>query len=134
MNVANLVSFGVLILGLCLLLTMACGAEPTATPTHAPTSIPTPTTTLEPTTTWLPPSATPLPTATPAPTVTATPTPLPTPTPSPTATPTPYPSCDAAEAAGEPRVQGSKGSGHGFPGWMVPSARDGDKDGVVCEK
>ena len=35
-------------------------------------------------------------------------------------------SCDAAEAAGETRVQGSKGPGRGFPKWMVPSARDGD--------
>ena len=50
-------------------------------------------------------------------------------------TPTPrarsYSSCDAAQAAGEPRVQGSKGNGRGFPKSIVPSARDGD--GVVCE-
>ena len=45
-----------------------------------------------------------------------------------------YSSCDAAQAAGEPRVQGSKGGGRGFPKSMVPSARDGDGDGVVCEK
>ena len=45
-----------------------------------------------------------------------------------------YASCDAAQAAGEPRVQGSKGNGRGFPKWMVPSARDGDGDGVVCER
>ena len=45
-----------------------------------------------------------------------------------------YSSCDAAQAAGETRVQGSKGSGKGFPKAMVPSARDGDGDGVVCEK
>ncbi len=45
-----------------------------------------------------------------------------------------YDSCDAAEAAGEERVQGSKGSGRGFPQSMVPSARDGDSDGVVCEE
>ena len=52
----------------------------------------------------------------------------------PTGTPTvsSYSSCDAAQAAGETRVQGSKGGGRGFPKWMVPSARDGD--GVVCEK
>ena len=52
----------------------------------------------------------------------------------PTSTPTArtYSSCDAAQAAGEPRAQGSKGSGRGFPKWMVPSARDGDGDGVVC--
>ena len=59
----------------------------------------------------------------------ATPTPIPTP-----ATARVYDSCDAAESAGEQRVQGSKGPGKGFPQTMVPSARDGDKDGVVCEK
>ena len=54
----------------------------------------------------------------------------------PTGTPTvsSYSSCDAAQAAGEPRVRGSKGGGRGYPKWMVPSARDGDGDGVVCEK
>ncbi len=67
------------------------------------------------------------------------PTPVPTSRPPrPAATPTPqmrtYASCDAAQAAGERRVQGSKGGGRGFPKWMVPSARDGDGDGVVCEK
>ena len=45
-----------------------------------------------------------------------------------------YSSCDAAQAAGERCVQGSKGGGRGFPKWMVPSARDGDGAGVVCEK
>ena len=35
--------------------------------------------------------------------------------------------------AAEPRVQGSSGSGRGFPAGMVPSARDGDSDGAVCE-
>ena len=45
-----------------------------------------------------------------------------------------YGSCEEAEAAGEERVQGSQGSGRGFPKEMVPSARDGDGDGVVCEK
>ena len=45
-----------------------------------------------------------------------------------------YESCDAAEAAGESRVQGSAGGGKGFPKEMVPSARDGDGDGVVCER
>ena len=45
-----------------------------------------------------------------------------------------YTSCDAAQAAGETRVQGSQGSGSGFPKWMVPTARDGDGDGVVCER
>lgn len=44
-----------------------------------------------------------------------------------------YDSCQAAEAAGEPRVQGNSGSGQGFPHATVPSARDGDRDGVVCE-
>ena len=43
-----------------------------------------------------------------------------------------YNSCDSAQAAGETRIQGSKGNGRGFPKWMVPSARDGD--GVVCER
>ena len=45
-----------------------------------------------------------------------------------------YASCEEAEQAAEQRVQGSKGSGQGFPASMVPSARDGDGDGVVCEK
>ena len=58
------------------------------------------------------------------------------PEPHPTATPTVtrYSSCDAAQSAGATRVQGTQGSGRGFPKWMVPSARDGDGDGVVCEK
>ena len=61
--------------------------------------------------------------------------------PEPAATPTvapgsegTYASCDDAEAAGEPRVQGSSGPGRGFPAELVPSARDGDGDGVVCEE
>ena len=45
-----------------------------------------------------------------------------------------YGSCDEAEAAGEQRVQGSQGGGQGFPKAMVPSARDGDGDEVVCER
>ena len=45
-----------------------------------------------------------------------------------------YASCDEAEEAGEQRVQGSRGPGRGFPLAMVPSARDGDGDGVVCER
>ena len=45
-----------------------------------------------------------------------------------------YSSCDEAEEAGEQRVRGSIGSGRGFPMSTVPSARDGDGDGVVCEK
>lgn len=45
-----------------------------------------------------------------------------------------YESCEEAEAAGEERVRGSKGPGQGFPREMVPSKRDGDKDGVVCEE
>ena len=63
------------------------------------------------------------------------PTPVPTNNPArPTPTPaTTYSSCDAAQAAGETRLQGSKGNGRGFPKRMVPSARDGDGDGVVCE-
>ena len=64
------------------------------------------------------------------------PTPVPTSNPArPTPTPaTTYSSCDAAQAAGATRIQGSKGNGRGFPKWMVPSARDGDGDGVVCER
>ena len=45
-----------------------------------------------------------------------------------------YGSCEAAEDAGETLVQGSQGGGRGFPAKMVPSARDGDGDGVVCER
>ena len=54
--------------------------------------------------------------------------------PTPTPTARTYGSCDAAQAAGETRVQGRKGGGRGFPKWMVLSARDGDGDGVVCER
>ena len=43
-----------------------------------------------------------------------------------------YGSCEEAEAAGEQRVQGSRGGGRGYPKAMVPSAWDGD--GVVCER
>ena len=45
-----------------------------------------------------------------------------------------YESCEEAAAAGEERVQGSQGSGRGFRKAMVPSARDGDVDGIVCEQ
>ena len=45
-----------------------------------------------------------------------------------------YRSCDEAAAAGEQRVQGNKEDGKGFPQAMVPSARDGDRGGVVCEQ
>ena len=45
-----------------------------------------------------------------------------------------YGSCEEAVEAGESRVQGSVGGGRGFPKAMVPSARDGDGDGVVCER
>ena len=58
-------------------------------------------------------------------------------TPTPTASPSEgvtYASCEEAEAAGELRAQGSNGPGRGFPKPMVPSARDGDGDGVVCER
>ena len=47
---------------------------------------------------------------------------------------TEYESCEEAAAAGEDRVQGSQGGGRGFQEDMVPSARDGDGDGVVCEQ
>ncbi len=55
--------------------------------------------------------------------------------PSPTSVPTGrvYESCEEAEAAGEERIKGSKGAGRGFPHAMVPSKRDGDNDGIVCE-
>ncbi len=45
-----------------------------------------------------------------------------------------YASCDDAQAAGLERETGSKGRGRGFPADAVPSARDGDGDGVVCER
>ena len=45
-----------------------------------------------------------------------------------------YGSCEDAAAAGEARVQGNSGGRKGFPAEMVPSARDGDGDGVVCEQ
>ncbi len=60
--------------------------------------------------------------------------------PTPTATTVPaesgeiYPSCDDAAEAGLIRIKGDSGDGRGFPAWQVPSARDGDGDGVVCEK
>ena len=41
--------------------------------------------------------------------------------------------CVAAQAAGETRIQESKGNGRGFPKWIVPSARNADRDGVVCD-
>ena len=45
-----------------------------------------------------------------------------------------YGSCDETAAAGEQRVQGSQDGGRGYPKATVPSARDGDGDGVVCER
>ena len=45
-----------------------------------------------------------------------------------------YGSCEEAAAAGEQRVQGNQGGGRGYPKAMVPSARDGDGDGIVCER
>ena len=45
-----------------------------------------------------------------------------------------YGSCEEAEFAGESRFQGSQGGGLGYPKAMVPSARDGDRDGIVCER
>ena len=45
-----------------------------------------------------------------------------------------YQLCEEAESAGEQRVQGSQGSGRGFPKATVPSARDWDGDGIVCER
>ena len=43
-------------------------------------------------------------------------------------------SYEGAAEAGESRCQGSQGGGLGFPKAMVPDARDGDGDGVVCER
>ena len=51
-----------------------------------------------------------------------------------TATPSTFSSCADAKAAGIERVRGSKGKGRGYPARYVPSARDGDGDGVVCER
>ena len=45
-----------------------------------------------------------------------------------------YTSCEEAEAAGVQRRRGASGNGRGFPAELVPSARDGDNDGVVCER
>ena len=45
-----------------------------------------------------------------------------------------YGTCEEAAEAGEERVQGSQGGGEGFPKAIVPSARDGDGDGIVCER
>ena len=45
-----------------------------------------------------------------------------------------YGSCQEAAEAGEQRVQGSQGGGQGYPTAMVPSARDGDGDDIVCER
>ena len=45
-----------------------------------------------------------------------------------------YESCEAAESANAKFIQGDVGSGIGFPQSVVPSARDGDGDDVVCEK
>ena len=45
-----------------------------------------------------------------------------------------YGSCQEAEFAGESRFQGSQSGGLGYPKAMVPSARDGDGDGIVCER
>lgn len=45
-----------------------------------------------------------------------------------------FKNCDAAVEAGLERIKGDSGDGRGFPAWQVPSARDGDGDGVVCER
>ena len=55
-------------------------------------------------------------------------------TPTPETEGTVYGSCEEAAAAGEERVQGNRGGGRGFPKAMVPSSRDGDGDGIVCEQ
>ena len=99
--------------------------QPEATPSATPNVEPTP-------------SSTPTVEATPSPTPALESTPSPTPIVEPTPSPSPktaesYESCEAAEEAGEPRIQGSSGPGLGFPSEKVPRARDGDSDGVVCE-
>ena len=43
------------------------------------------------------------------------------------------PAMKRREPREEQRVQGSQGGGRGYPKAMVPSARDGDGDGMVCE-
>lgn len=53
---------------------------------------------------------------------------------SPPPAPAIYHSCEEAESAGLRRVPGSKGKGRGFPTAQVTGPRDGDNDGVVCEK
>ncbi len=111
----------------------------TPMPTQTSTTTPTPEPTIEPALTSTPVATH---TATPIPTPTPTETPTPEPTPTPTAIPTEgtdgngdiYESCDAAVEAGVERIRGESGSGRGFPAWQVPSARDGDGDGVVCER
>ena len=64
----------------------------------------------------------------------ATSTPTPVPEPESEENTSVYGSCEEAVEAGESRVQGSMVGGRGFPKEMVPSARDGDGDGVVCER
>ena len=44
-----------------------------------------------------------------------------------------YESCEDADAAGEQRFRGVRGKEKGFPKETVPSARDEDGDGIVCE-
>ena len=46
----------------------------------------------------------------------------------------PYATCAEAEAAGLERRRGPRGSGTGFPADQVAYARDGDEDGIVCER
>ncbi len=108
--------------------TVTATQEPTVQPTTEPTPEPPPkpTATQEPT---VQPTTEP----TPRPTATQEPTVQPTAEPSPTRVLS-FESCDAAEAAGVERQLGTKGPGRGFPAALVPSARDGDSDGVVCEK
>lgn len=45
-----------------------------------------------------------------------------------------YRSCREASVAGLQRQRGSIGSGLGYPAAQVPSGRDGDGDGIVCER
>lgn len=46
----------------------------------------------------------------------------------------PYATCDEADAAGLERRRGPRGPSRGFPVDQVAYARDGDGDGIVCER
>lgn len=68
------------------------------------------------------------------PRATSTPAPAPPQSQTPSPATTTYASCDAAQRAGEKPLPRTKGKSRRFPNWIVPSAREGDDDGVVREK